>query len=120
MDFQQDNNSAAPTTPASIPGLAAVSPITQPGKKGSGWRILIGIMFTLSVMANFLLIFMLIGIFMVFASRQTTLTEEVVREGPMRAKIAMVTKMELSMMSRPIASIGSFRQLKRTDASKLS
>jgi len=92
MDFQQDNSSAAPTTPASIPGLAAAPPITQPGKKGSGWRILIGIMFTLSVMANFLLIFMLIGIFMVFASRQrTTLTEEVVREGPMRAKIAMIT-----------------------------
>ena len=89
MEFQQGNNISGPPQPAEpIPGLAA----GKPKKKISGWRILLGIMLGLSVMANFLLFFMLIGTFMVFASGQrTTLTEEVIREGPMRTKIAMVT-----------------------------
>jgi len=52
----------------------------------------LGIMLALSVIANFLLFFMLIGVFMVFATGQrSTLTEEVIREGPTGTKIAMVT-----------------------------
>lgn len=92
MDFQQDNNSTSPMPPSSIPGLAAGQSVTQPPKKGSGWRILLGIMFALSVLANFLLILMLVFVFILFASGQrTSLTEEVVREGPMGTKIAIVT-----------------------------
>jgi protease-4 len=90
MDFQEEDKFSRPPEP--IPGLAAAPPAMQPRKKGSGWRILVGIMFALSVLANFLLIFMLIFVFIIFASGQrTTLTEEVVREGPMGTKIAMVT-----------------------------
>ena len=92
MEFQQDNNLSGPSQPEPIPGLTAGKPVILPRKKGSGWRILLGIMLTLSIMANFLLFFMLIGAFMFLATGQRSdLTEEVIREGPIGTKIAIVT-----------------------------
>ena len=90
MDFEQDNKISDPTQPGPIPGLTG-KPIIQK-KKGSGWKIIFGIMLTLSIVANFLLFFMLIGAFMFLATGQRSdLTEEVVREGPIGTKIAIVT-----------------------------
>ncbi len=95
MEYQQNNNLSGPGQPQPtepIPGLAAGKPIVETRKKGSGWRILLGIMLALSIIANFLMFFMLIGAFMFFATGQRSeLTEEIIREGPMGAKIAMVT-----------------------------
>jgi protease-4 len=92
MEFQQDNNLSGPSQLEPIPGLTAGRPVIQPRKKGSGWRILLGIMLAASIMANFLLFFMLIGAFMFVAtSQRSDLTEEVIREGPAGTKIAIVT-----------------------------
>jgi len=95
MEFQQDNNFSGPRQPQSAESVLgpAVNPsMPETRRKGSGWRILLGIMLALSVIANFLLFFMLIGLFMFFATGQRSdLTEEIVREGPMGTKIAMVS-----------------------------
>jgi protease-4 len=92
MEYHEDNNLSGPSQPGPVPGLTAGKPIIQPKKKGSGWRIFLGIMLALSVIVNCLLFFMLIGAFMFFAAgQQDDLTEEVVREGPMGTKIAIVT-----------------------------
>ncbi|MBN2183503.1 MAG: signal peptide peptidase SppA [Sedimentisphaerales bacterium] len=91
MDFQEDNNLSGPRQPEPIPGLTADESIKQT-KKFSGWRILFGIIFGSSVIANFMLFFLLIAAFMAFASSQSgSIIEEVVREGPSGTKIAMVS-----------------------------
>ena len=64
----------------------------EPRRKGAGWRIFWGIVLALSVMANIALFLMLIGVVAIFATGQRgILTEEVIREGPARNKIAMIT-----------------------------
>lgn len=94
MDFEQNGNLSPPSGPQPEPpitGLHASLPPTQSPRKRSGWRIFWGILLVLSVMANIALFLMLIGIVAVFATGQGgVLTEEVVREGPARHKIAMV------------------------------
>jgi protease-4 len=64
----------------------------RPPGRGSGWRILWSILLVLSVMANIVMFLMLVGLLAVFATGQRgTLAEEVIREGPGRNRIAMVT-----------------------------
>ena len=62
-------------------------------RKGTGWRIFWGIITALSIMANIALVLMLIGIITVFAVGRSgnMLAEEVIREGPASAKIAVIT-----------------------------
>ncbi len=95
MEYKQDNNISQPGQPQpaeTIPGLAAGRPIVQTRKKGTGWKIVTGILFALSIMANFLLFFLLIGVLIVFGTgRRGVLIEEVIREGPIGTKIAMIT-----------------------------
>ena len=95
MDFEQNDNLSGPTQPQPaepISGLGQTGPTVEPARKGAGWRIFWGIVLALSVMANIALFLMLIGVVAVFATGQRSiLTEEVVREGPARAKIAMIT-----------------------------
>lgn len=93
MEFQQDNNfSDSREQQQPIPNLPANPTMPETKKKGSGWKILLGIMLALSVIANFLLFFMMIGIFMFFAAGQKSdMIEEIVREGPMGTKIAVVS-----------------------------
>ncbi len=105
MDFEQDNSHLADSHPADsssgttgpqptepISGLGAGRPRIEPQRKGAGWRIFWGIVLALSVMANVALFVMLIGVVAIFATGQRgLLTEEVIREGPARTKIAMVT-----------------------------
>jgi len=95
MDFEQGNNMSSPMEPQPaepISGIGVSRPIMKPARKGTGWRIFWGIVLAFSVMANIALFLMLIGVVAVFTTGQRSiLTEEVVREGPARNKIAMVT-----------------------------
>ncbi len=95
MDFEQDNNMSSPMEPqpaGPVSGLNASPPTMRPARKGAGWRIFWGIVLAFSVMANIALFFMLIGVVAIFATGQRgMLTEEVIREGPSRNKIAVIT-----------------------------
>ncbi len=95
MDSEQGNNmsSSLPPHPAGpLSGLTPSPPVAKPGGRGTGWRIFLGIMLAFSVMANVAMFLMLIGLIIVFAGGQRgILSEEVVREGPVRNRIAMVS-----------------------------
>jgi protease-4 len=80
------------TPPPYSPPPYAPPPYTPPPRpRVSGWRILWGFFFVLSVLANIGFFLLLLGIVAVFATRQTRLYEEaVVREGPADAKIVMI------------------------------
>ena len=95
MDFEQDSNMSTPMEPqpaGPISGLNASPPTNRPAGKGSGWRIFWGIVLAFSVLANIALFFMLIGVVAIFASGQRGMfAEEVIREGPARNKIAVIT-----------------------------
>jgi len=95
MDFEQDSNMSSPMEPqpaGPILGLTASPPTNRPARKGSGWRIFWGIVLAFSVMANIALFFMLIGVVALFATGPGgMLNEEVIREGPARNKIAVIT-----------------------------
>ncbi len=91
MDFEQNNYSSIPTAgPNYNPALGG--PTIAPRRKGTGWRIFWGIVLALSVMANIVLFMMLIGVVAIFATGQRgILDEEIIREGPARTKIAMIS-----------------------------
>ncbi len=95
MDYEHDNNMSSPMEPQSagpISGLDASTPTMRPVRKGAGWRIFWGIVLALSVMANLALFLLLIGVVALFTTGQRgTFTEEVIREGPARNKIAVIT-----------------------------
>ena len=95
MDFEQNDNLSGPAEPqpdVPISGLGAVAPAAQPPRRRSGWRIFWRIVLSLSILANVVLFLMLLGVVAVFATGQGGfLTEEVVREGPAKNKIAMIT-----------------------------
>jgi len=93
MNFEQDNNLSGPTQPTEpSSGLGASRPRMEPRRKGAGWRIFWGIVLALSVMANIALFLMLLGVVAIFATGQRgLLNEEVVREGPARTKIAIIS-----------------------------
>jgi protease IV len=95
MDFEQNSNQSNPLEPQPIPpvynqNMSGATPVQR--KRGAGWRIFWGIVLALSFMANVALFLILIGVIAVFATGQTSLLdEEVIREGPSRNKIAMVS-----------------------------
>ncbi|MBN2592076.1 MAG: signal peptide peptidase SppA [Sedimentisphaerales bacterium] len=95
MDFEQDNNISSPIEPQPAGPISSLNAGTQtirPAKKGTGWRIFWGIVLAFSVMANFVLFLMLIGVVALFTTGQRGMfTEEVIREGPSRNKIAVIT-----------------------------
>jgi len=113
MDFEQGNNMSSPMEPQPaqpISGVGVNRQIARPARKGTGWRIFWGIVLAFSVMANIALFLMLIGVVAVFTMGQRSiLTEEVVREGPARNKIAMVSVQ--GVISGRLAS-DVYRQLK--------
>jgi protease-4 len=75
-----------PPSPQPIPGAGGKN------SKGSGWKILWGIITAISVMANGLFFLILIGMaFFIAAGSERKVTEEVVKEGPRTAKIAIVS-----------------------------
>ena len=95
MDFEQNNNQSVPIEPQtknSSYGPGANGQIMTQRRKGTGWRIFWGIVLALSVMANIALFLMLIGVIAIFATGQRgILDEEIIREGPSRNKIAMIS-----------------------------
>jgi len=96
MDFEQNNNQSIPTGsqpsgPNYSPALGGPT-MVAPRRKGAGWRIFWGIVLALSVMANIALFMMLIGVIAIFATGQRgILDEEIIREGPSRTKIAIIS-----------------------------
>jgi protease-4 len=96
MDFEQNNNSSQPTEPQppeqiSGPPPSAPTPAETP-KKRTGWKIFLGVVLALSILANIVLFLMLIGVVAVFATGQRgVFTEEVIKEGPRATKIAVIT-----------------------------
>ena len=92
MDFDKGNNHSEPMhPPRPIAGLDISKPIKESARR-SGWRIFWGIVLALSVVANVILFLMLIGIVTIFVAGQgSILAEEVIREGPAKDKIAVIT-----------------------------
>ena len=108
MDFEQDNNQLEPIEPAATGGSEAVK---EPARKGAGWRILLGIMLALSIMANIALFFLLIGAVTIFTTGpRDTLMEELIQKGPRGNKIAII-KVEGIIDSLQAKSV--YKQLKR-------
>ena len=83
MDFGQNNNLTEGIEP---------QPVTKAPKKRTGWRIFWGVILAMSVLANIVLFMMLIGMAVIFtAGRRDIFAEEVIREGPRTAKIAVIS-----------------------------
>ncbi len=91
MDFEDNNN---PNTTNPIPPHTMATPmyIPEKRKKGSFWKIFWGIILVFSFLVNIVLFMMLIGVGMfVVTGQRGNLVEEVIREGPMGTKIAVVS-----------------------------
>jgi protease-4 len=119
MDFEQDNNQLEPMGPESseqVTTTAINDPTTNPAKKGSGWRIFLGIVLALSVLVNIALFFMLIGAVTLFAAGpRDTLAEEIIQKGPRGNKIVII-KVEGIIDS--LQAKGVYSQLKRAREDK--
>ena len=108
MDFEQDNNQLEPIEPSAMGSSEAVK---EPARKGAGWRIFLGIMLALSIMANIALFVLLIGAVAIFTTGpRDTLTEELIQKGPRGNKIAII-KVEGIIDSLQAKSV--YKQLKR-------
>jgi len=100
-----------------IPTFPAAGPATpRTPKKGTGWKIFVGIILGLSVLANIVLFLTLIGVVAVFAvGQEGVLTEEVIRDGPRATKIAVV-KLQGVINDEQAADV--YKQLKRARKDK--
>ncbi len=88
MDFEQNN--PLPSA-GSILGASQSGLIAQKHNRGTGWKVFLGVVLALSILANIALVLMLIGIVAVFTvGQRDLLTEEVIRKGPSRTKIAVI------------------------------
>jgi protease-4 len=89
MNFEQNNNLAESQQPQPV---EPIQPVTEMGKRRTGWRIFWGVILVLSVLANIALFLMLIGVVAIFAAGQKGIfTEEVIQAGPRTTKIAVIT-----------------------------
>lgn len=94
MDFHDENMGQGPTErpghPPSSAGSQPVVVVQEPKKRGF-WRVLGGILFALSVLANIVLVLMVIGVFALLVTGQADLiTERVIEPGPRTSKIAVI------------------------------
>lgn len=96
MDLDGQNNNLSEPSQAQDTGPAPyqIPPGPQqpsPRKRKTGWRIFWGIILTLSVLANIVLLLMLIGLGAVLVTGQGRIfTEEVIQSGPRATKIAVI------------------------------
>ena len=94
MDLEQNNNQrettgSPPSQPIPPPAQGMVT--IEPRRRRSGWRIFWGIVLTLSILANILLLLMLIGVSaLIMTGHRGVLTEEVIQKGPQSTKIAVI------------------------------
>jgi len=100
MDFEHNNHippqpeQIEPTQPqpSGMPPTTSQTPPATTSRKRTGWRIFWAILFALSVLANIVFLLMLIGLAtLLLTSRETPLTEHIIRQGPASTKIAVVT-----------------------------
>ncbi len=94
MDFEQNNLSGSPGPQQSQPisDIGRTRPAGKTSGGGTGWKIFLGIVLVLSILANIVLVMMLVGIVAILTSGKAgLLTEEVIRKGPSRNKIAIIT-----------------------------
>jgi len=90
MNIKDDSSMLPPVQPISPLGVGRPAQTVTP-RKGIGWKIFTGVVLALSIMANIALVLMLIGVFTLFATGQRNLlAEEVIKEGPARAKIVVI------------------------------
>lgn len=88
MDFEQNNNQLRPIESS---GTGSSEATIETRRKGAGWRILLGIILALSIMANVALFFLLIGAVTLFTvGQRDTLVEELIQKGPRGNKIAII------------------------------
>src|SRR3972149_8342615 len=113
MDFEQNNNLSEPAASEpseSISDLGQTRPKIETAKRRIGWKIFWVIVLGLSVMAKITLLIMLIVLIVFFAAgRRDGLAEEVLRDGPWRSKIAVIT---VEGVIHDEQSDNVFRQLK--------
>jgi protease-4 len=93
MDFGKDNDRSDSMPPSGpISGMDMSRPAGYQRRGRSGWRIFWGIVIVMSVIANVILFLVLIGVISIFVAGQGgILTEEVVREGPAKNKVAIIS-----------------------------
>ena len=87
MDFQENNNPPNSTQPQQAPPIYA----PEKKRKGSIRRIFWSIILILSILINIALFMMLMGIGVLVIGQGGTLIEEIIREGPVGTKIAVVS-----------------------------
>jgi protease-4 len=91
MVFEQNDNLQEPMQPQPAQPIPNVGVSRPAPRRGTGWRIFWGIVLAFSILGNIVLFLMLIGVIAILATGQRTiLTEEVIKEGPARTKIAMI------------------------------
>jgi protease-4 len=102
MDSDQTTNQPEPPAPQQTPGgpqeppirpayVAPAYPLYPPRPKTSGWRILWGVLFALSVLANVGFFILVLCLMVFFAVGQSKVYEEaVLREGPADTKIVLI------------------------------
>lgn len=94
MDFNHNTGLSGQQPLVPIAGPDMGSPAAGTARKGSGWRIFLGIVLALSIIGNIVLFLVMIGLVSVFAVGQGrpfgAFTEEVIREGPARTKIVVI------------------------------
>jgi protease-4 len=91
MDFEQNDSRVEPTQPA-ISGGALGQPYAEQIKKGAGWKILLGIILALSVIANVVLFLTVVGVIALFSVAQRGVyAEQVLQQGPRSTKIAVIS-----------------------------
>jgi protease-4 len=95
MDFGQNDSGMEPSQRQPLEPIGGINvdrPHIERASKATGWKMLLGIILALSVIANFVLVLALIGVVAIFAATPRGLyAEEVIREGPRSNKIAVVT-----------------------------
>ncbi|MFB0524074.1 MAG: signal peptide peptidase SppA [Phycisphaerae bacterium] len=95
MDLEQNNNLSGPigSEPSEpIPGEEQGGPTVKAPSKAIGWKVFFGIILALSIIANIALVLMLIWVVAIFAAGQRgVFAEEVIRKGPARTKIAVIS-----------------------------
>ncbi len=97
MDFEQNDQFSGPSAPQPLPqppisGLHATAPPLSPRRKTGIGRVFWRIVLVLSILANVVLFFMLVGVATFFAvGSGGILAEEVVREEATKDKIAIIT-----------------------------
>jgi len=91
--YEQRHEPPPPIPPEPPPSAPLYRPYQAPPRRVSGWRILWGIFFGLSVLANvglFLLLLIVVGSIAMGGAGIHGFEETVVREGPRHSKIAIV------------------------------